>query len=66
MPRPSQAEIDESFDRTYGLPDDEDEALLDHVMWPNGRPRQGLHAKPEEWEEESIADFLYGGGFEDE
>lgn len=26
--------------------DPEDQDLLDHVMYPNGRPVQGLHADP--------------------
>lgn len=42
MPRPSEREIDESYDRAYGLPDEEDEALLCHVLLDDA-PRQGLH-----------------------
>lgn len=42
MPRPSDREIDESYDRVYGLPDEEDEALVRHVLLDD-KPRQGLH-----------------------
>lgn len=42
MPRPTDREIEESYDRTYGLPDEEDESLLRHVLLDDA-PRQGLH-----------------------
>lgn len=42
MPKPNEKEIDESYDRVYGLPDEEDEALLRHVFLEDA-PRQGLH-----------------------
>jgi hypothetical protein len=42
MPKPNDREIDESYDRTYGWPDEEDEALLRHVLLDD-EPRQGLH-----------------------
>lgn len=38
----NEIKIDESYDRTYGLPDEEDEALLRHVLLDD-EPRQGLH-----------------------
>jgi hypothetical protein len=42
MPRPSEREIDESYDRAgYGY-DPEDEALLMHVLGDD-EPPQGLH-----------------------
>ena len=42
MPRPSDREIEESYDREYGLPDEIDEDLWYHVMMDDA-PRQGLH-----------------------
>lgn len=42
MPKPSEREIEESYDRVYGLPDEEDEALVRHVLLDD-KPRQGLH-----------------------
>lgn len=42
MPKPSQHEIEESYDRLGLIPDEEDEALIRHVMC-NDEPRQGLH-----------------------
>lgn len=42
MPRPSEKEIDESYDRLGLILDEEDEALLRHVLLDD-EPRQGLH-----------------------
>ena len=68
MPRPSDKEIEESFERAtgYGLSlDSEDEALLRHVLLDD-EPRQGLHrhgdkpyGEPEPWEDDVVEDYLY-------
>jgi hypothetical protein len=42
MPRPSEHEIEESYDREGLVFDEEDEALIRHVLL-NDAPRQGLH-----------------------
>lgn len=42
MPRPSEREIEESYDRVGMIPDEEDEALLRHVLLDD-EPPQGLH-----------------------
>lgn len=43
MPRPSEREIDESYERYgTGTPDEQDEALLRHALLDD-EPRQGLH-----------------------
>jgi len=42
MPRPSDREIEESFDRMGMVPDAEDDALIRHVLLDDVPP-QGLH-----------------------
>jgi hypothetical protein len=42
MPKPSQREIDESYDREGLVLDSQDEALLQHVLLEDQLP-QGLH-----------------------
>lgn len=51
MPKPNEKEIDESYDRTYGLPDEEDEALFRHIFLED-TPRQGLHRHGDKTPEE--------------
>lgn len=54
MPRPSEREIDESYDRLGLTPDEEDEALLRHVLLddepPQGLHREGWHPVDEEYD----------------
>lgn len=42
MPRATEKEIDESFDREGLMLDDEDYAFLHHILLDDA-PRQGLH-----------------------
>lgn len=42
MPKLSEREIEESFDREGMVPDEEDEALMRHVLLDDAPP-QGLH-----------------------
>jgi hypothetical protein len=42
MPKASAREIEESFDRVGMVPDEEDEALIRHVLLDD-EPPQGLH-----------------------
>ena len=42
MPRPSEREIEESYDRMGLVPDEEDEALIRHIFLEDAPP-QGLH-----------------------
>lgn len=42
MPKASEREIEESFDREGMIPDEEDIALLEHVLLEDQAP-QGLH-----------------------
>lgn len=51
MPKPNQREIEESYNRTYGLPDEEDEDLVRHVLLDD-QPRQGLHRHGDKTPEE--------------
>lgn len=44
MPKPSKREIDESYDREGLILDEEDEALLRHVLLEDALP-QGLHRR---------------------
>lgn len=44
MPRPTEAEIEESYERSgRGTPDAEDMALIRHVLCLDDEPPQGLH-----------------------
>jgi hypothetical protein len=43
MPKLSEREIDDSFDRAGMILDEEDIALLEHVLLDDQRPPQGLH-----------------------
>jgi hypothetical protein len=51
MPKPNEREIEESYDRVYGLPDEEDDSLLRHVLLDD-EPRQGLHRYGDKIQEE--------------
>jgi hypothetical protein len=42
MPKASAREIEESYDREGWIPDEEDEALIRHVLLDD-EPPQGLH-----------------------
>lgn len=61
MPKPTDREITESYDRVFGLPDEEDEALLRHVLLedepPQGLHRGGWQEDPEEWEDLAVQDY---------
>lgn len=43
MPKASEHEIEESYDREGMIPDEEDEALIRHVLLEDQGPPQGLH-----------------------
>lgn len=43
MPKASDREIEESLDREGAILDDEDHALIDHILNDDGLPPQGLH-----------------------
>lgn len=57
MPKASEREIEESYDREGMIPDEEDIALLEHVLLEDQRP-QGLHQRGRKDEYAQEDDYL--------
>ena len=60
MPRPSEHEIEESYDREGLILDDEDYALLDHIFNEDGNPPQGLHQGGRKESSAQEDDYVHG------